>query len=160
MERNAITNKSFFKSFVSKLLLVTILASCSKKNNSLVTEIKAAASTVSNGVTFVGPAGAHNNLVYYGTTDPEPSVGCLGDYYLDVNKGILYGPKVTNGWSTLVTLSGATAAENKVFSGANIPESNLGNSGDYYVSTADFFFYGPRTSAGWGNPIDLQHAGK
>jgi hypothetical protein len=159
MKTNAITNKSFLKSFVSKLLLITILASCTKKDNSLTTETKAA-STITNGVASVGPAGPHNNLVYYGTTDPDPSVGCLGDYYLDVNKGILYGPKVTNGWGTFLTLSGATAAENKIFSGPNLPESNLGTTGDYYVNITNFLFYGPKASAGWGNPVDLQHQGK
>lgn len=160
MKKNFITNKAFSKYFISKLFLITILVSCGKKDNSLVTETKASAPTVSNGVEFVGPAGPYNNLVYYSATDPDPSVGCLGDYYLDVNKGILYGPKITNGWETFVTLSGATAAENKVFSGVNMPESNLGNSGDFYISTSDFFFYGPKTMTGWGNPVDLQHAGK
>lgn len=159
MKRNAIINKSFLKSFVSKLALITILVSCSKKNSPLATETQVA-TIITNGVASVGPAGPHNNLVFYGSADPDPSIGCLGDYYLDVNKGILYGPKLSNGWGTFVTLGGATAAENKVFSGTNMPESSLGNSGDYYLSITDFFFYGPRTSAGWGNPIDLQHQGK
>ncbi len=159
MKRNTITYKLFLNFVVLHILIIVILVSCSKKDNSLVKETKAA-STITNGIASVGPAGPHNNLVYYGTTDPDPSVGCLGDYYLDVDKGILYGPKVVNGWGAFLTLNGATAAENKIFCGPNLPELSLGTTGDYYVNTNDFLFYGPRTSAGWGNPVDLQHRGK
>lgn len=159
MKRNVIQNKGLLNSFVLKILLIIILASCSKKNNTLATESKGA-STISNDVSSVGPAGPHNNLVYYGTNDPDPLVGCLGDYYLDVNKGFLYGPKVTSGWNTFLALNGASAAENKVLSGSSLPTPGIGTTGDYYVNTADFLFYGPKASTGWGNPIDLQNQGK
>lgn len=156
MERNGATNKSFLRIFISLLLLSTVSTSCSKPHSNI-----AAATISDSGVTTViasvGPAGTANKLVYYGNSDPDPSIACLGDYYLDISKGLLYGPKIANSWGSALSLKGASAAENKVYSGPENPASNFGITGDYYLNTSNATLYGPKIANGWGTPIDLQN---
>ncbi|MBS1934207.1 MAG: hypothetical protein JST96_09435, partial [Bacteroidetes bacterium] len=63
--------------------------------------------------------------------------------------------KSVYGWGNARSLTNATAAENQVYSGAEIPAADLGSAGDYYLDTKTFILYGPKTSAGWNNSIDL-----
>lgn len=155
MERKATINKSLSNIFISTLLLFVMLISCSKSHSDVT------ASTGTSGVTktiaSVGPAGSANKLVYYGSEDPDPSITCLGDFYLDVSKGLLYGPKMANGWGNALSLQSASAAENKVYSGAENPETTFGIAGDYYLNTSNATLFGPKITTGWGSPIDLQN---
>jgi hypothetical protein len=159
MERNATISKTLLNFIVFGLLSSAALISCSKPNITTVAETPST-SGLPTGIFSIGPSGPHNNLVYYGSTDPDPAFGCLGDYYLDVSQGLLYGPKISDGWGAVLVMKGASAAENKIYSGTEIPADAFGNYGDYYLDITNFVLYGPRSNSGWGNPINLLHPKK
>src|SRR6202000_185659 len=50
------------------------------------------------------------------------------------------------------------AAGSKIYSGNGSPASTLGATGDYYLNVANYMFYGPKTSTGWGVPISVKGA--
>ena len=43
----------------------------------------------------------------------------------------------------------------QLFAGEGIPSSALGEAGDVYVDTANYDFYGPKDTDGWGLPSSL-----
>ena len=113
-----------------------------------------------------GPAGANGqpgSQIYSGTTVPAATTGNVGDFYLDLATGLLYGPKTAAGWGSGFSLVGATGATgatgasgNTVLSGTGIPAATLGNTGDYYLDDSDYLLYGPKTATGWGTATSLQ----
>ena len=46
-------------------------------------------------------------------------------------------------------------AGSMVRSGVGAPSSSLGNNGDFYLDTASYNFYGPKTAGAWGSPVSL-----
>jgi hypothetical protein len=40
-----------------------------------------------------GPTGATGTLIFAGTGAPSPSLGRVGDFYIDLASGLFYGPK-------------------------------------------------------------------
>ena len=158
MKRSAIKDKNPTNVFLYPLLALIISASCSKTSPLATTN--ASTSGLTNTISSVGPAGSNNNLIYYASADPDASIGCLGDYYLDISKGLLYGPKTPYGWGAALAMEGATAAQNQVYSGTEVPAPTFGRTGDFYLDTPAFMFFGPKSSTGWGTPMNLQHPGK
>ena len=110
----------------------------------------------------VGPAGTDGSQIYSGTTTPASSTGSNGDYYLDVSTDVLYGPKTSSGWGTGISLMGQSGAAGKagsqIYSGTVTPSASLGTIGDYYLNTANYVLFGPKTSSGWGTGIVLKGA--
>lgn len=53
-----------------------------------------------------GTDGKNGNTVLSGTGVPAAGVGTNGDYYLDKNNYLLYGPKANNAWGAPVNLRG------------------------------------------------------
>jgi len=105
----------------------------------------------------VGPAGSDGNMMLAGEGSPESDLGNPGDFYLDLATGDLYGPKDTQGWGESSNLSGADGADgSQIYAGDGPPEADLGNEGDYFLDKTNFQLYGPKTTEGWGTPIDLQ----
>jgi hypothetical protein len=109
----------------------------------------------------VGAAGADGSVIHAGNGAPAAALGNPGDFYLDLGAGDLYGPKhATNGWGTPISLKGpegeAGADGSQIFAGATPPDPSLGQPGDYYLNTTTYDLYGPKTNAGWGDPINLQ----
>jgi len=45
-----------------------------------------------------GAAGVDGRMIYSGSTGPLVGLGRSGDYYIDFNAGVLYGPKANNAW--------------------------------------------------------------
>ena len=43
---------------------------------------------------------------------------------------------------------------NTILNGHELPNSNIGNTGDFYINTDTSFFYGPKDSD-WGNGISI-----
>ena len=87
--------------------------------------------------------------VHYGTTDPDSSIGDLGDYYKNTTYGYLFGPKTELGWEDSFRMIG-----NRYLSGSSDPISTTGNDGDYYLNTSAMKFYGPKVAGSWNsNPI-------
>jgi len=47
------------------------------------------------------------------------------------------------------------ARGNGVLNGSGAPSSSLGENGDFYIDTSVNKMYGPKTSDGWGDPVNL-----
>ncbi|HEY8928933.1 MAG TPA: hypothetical protein VIM55_07065, partial [Mucilaginibacter sp.] len=71
----------------------------------------------------VGPASPTGGLIYSGTTPPDGSIGIDGDYYLDKNTGLFYGPKTSGAWGTPFSLVGPIG-----------PRGNTGTAGNTVLS--------------------------
>lgn len=52
----------------------------------------------------VGPQGPRGSQLLSGNVDPSPSIGLLGDQYINTDTGYLFGPKTTSGWGVGVPL--------------------------------------------------------
>jgi len=156
MELTAVMKKNLLNVIFIALPLIIILPSCSK-TDSTINAVATNSSPAAKQISFVGPAGLSNNLVYYGNAGPDSSVGCFGDYFLNTSKGLLYGPRSIYGWGNGLAMKGATSAENQVYSGTGSPDASLGNTGDYYLDTRNFLLYGAKTESGWGSALNLQH---
>jgi len=119
-----------------------------------------------------GPAGANGNTVLNGTGAPDGSLGNNGDFYVDTQADVLYGPKASGTWpSTGTSLVGAAgpagpagpqgdqgpagpagAEGNTVLNGTGAPGITLGNNGDFYIDTAADVLYGPKAAGTWPDP--------
>ena len=51
-----------------------------------------------------GPQGPRGSQVLSGNVDPSPTIGLIGDQYINTNTGKLFGPKTTSGWGEGVYL--------------------------------------------------------
>ena len=51
-----------------------------------------------------GPQGPRGTQVLSGNTNPSPSIGLIGDQYINTDTGKLFGPKTTSGWGDGVYL--------------------------------------------------------
>lgn len=111
----------------------------------------------------VGPAGEDGSKMYSGQGAPGSDLGRNGDYYLNTNTGEMYGPKDDNGWGNpIMVLKGEDGQDgedgSQIYSGNGAPDSTLGAEGDYYLDKSSYDLYGPKTSSGWGTPINLKGA--
>lgn len=57
--------------------------------------------------------------------------------------------------TALVRLTQRVDALNNIFSGITAPPQSLGSPGDWYINTKELTLYGPKTSEGWGDGIQL-----
>jgi len=115
-----------------------------------------------------GVAGTPGSQIYSGSGAPAASLGNNGDFYLDKQGYLLYGPKTNNTWGSPILLQGAQGIQgpqgpagvpgSQIFSGNGAPSSTIGNTGDYYLDKSTGNFYGPKTTSGWGSPIPLKGA--
>lgn len=55
-------------------------------------------------IASVGPQGPRGTQVLSGNTDPSPSIGLIGDQYINTDTGYLFGPKTESGWGVGVPL--------------------------------------------------------
>jgi hypothetical protein len=111
----------------------------------------------------IGPAGDDGSMIYSGQDAPDASIGENGDYYLDETTGELYGPKNDDGWGTPISLQGPPGQDgedgedgSQIYSGTGAPADSLGVEGDYYLDESNYELYGPKSSSGWGTPINLK----
>lgn len=51
-----------------------------------------------------GPQGPRGSQVLSGNVDPSPSIGLIGDQYINTDTGKLFGPKTASGWGEGVYL--------------------------------------------------------
>lgn len=105
-----------------------------------------------------------------GTGVPTNNVGVAGDYFLDRNAAMLYGPKADrqdvslpgwgNGddlaWNQLAPLSLRGSAGTSFLNGTTAPGNNLGTNGDFYLNTAASDLYGPKMAGVWPSPLSLK----
>jgi hypothetical protein len=87
----------------------------------------------------------------------------VGDFYIDLTKVQLYGPKTaTGGWGSAVSLQGAAGTQgtagpqgvqgnpgSKILTGAGTPQPLTGNVGDYWIDELSDSLYGPKATSGW-----------
>lgn len=52
----------------------------------------------------VGPQGPRGTMVLSGNVDPSPTIGLIGDQYINTDSGKLFGPKNNSGWGEGVYL--------------------------------------------------------
>ena len=135
---------------------VTIITSCSKNTN-------VSPNNFGNQSYTSVLVTASGTLMYIGNILPSLTVGAVGDFYLDVANGYVYGPKTSTSWGRGYSLQGPTGATgatgatgkagSQIYSGAGAPANTLGVTGDYYFDTLNFLLYGPKASTGWPSPI-------
>ncbi|PAU95650.1 hypothetical protein CK503_00880 [Aliifodinibius salipaludis] len=117
----------------------------------------------------IGPAGEDGSVMYAGPDAPTEDIGNEGDYYLNSNTGEYYGPKDSNGWGNpIIVLMGEDGQDgadgqdgedgSQIYSGNGAPDASLGVEGDYYLDKDSYELYGPKTSSGWGSPLNLKGA--
>jgi hypothetical protein len=66
-----------------------------------------------------GATGTAGSKIYSGSGVPDASLGTNGDYYLDVNTYLFYGPKAAGAWAVPINLKGAkgdTGTANVIYS--------------------------------------------
>ena len=127
---------------------------------------------------LVGAAGADGSQIYSGQGVPAADRGINGDYYLDLNTGILYGPKADGNWAEGFGLSGENGINGSngtngtngidgsaIHSGLNLPVTETGlpegyNVGDFFLDTDEYLLYGPlkeiEGAASWGPGLMLK----
>ena len=110
----------------------------------------------------IGPAGEDGATIHAGNGAPDVNIGEDGDFYLDLDEGMLYGPKSEDDWGSPVSLIGpeGPAGEdgedgNTIYSADGTPDPRMGSIGDYYLDTDAYELYGPKTESGWGSPVSL-----
>lgn len=52
----------------------------------------------------MGPQGPRGTMVLSGNADPSPTIGLIGDQYINTDSGKLFGPKTESGWGAGVYL--------------------------------------------------------
>ncbi|GGH20973.1 hypothetical protein FAZ19_15320 [Sphingobacterium alkalisoli] len=106
-----------------------------------------------------GATGAAGSKILSGTAVPPTSIGANGDFYFRTTTADFYGPKATSGWGTPINFKGVKGDDgSRIYSGASVPATSLGNSGDFYFRTSTSDFYGPKTASSWGTPTNLKGA--
>jgi hypothetical protein len=112
---------------------------------------------------LVGAAGANGTTIHSATQSPDDSVGQLGDYWLNTQTTMLFGPKGANGFGNNgVSLIGPAGIQGPVgpagvmgsdgktlMSGTTDPQSSDGVDGDFWFNSTSGYLIGPKTSGAW-----------
>jgi surface antigen bspA len=140
-QNNNITEIVFMKNIllaITGLLLILVTsAGCSKETTEKIKQRRGA-------------------QIYLQKGEPVFDFGSIGDFYIDKNTGLLYGPKTVIGWGenpiSLVD-NERIGQSNTIHKGSGTPAKNRGNVGDLYldISANPAKLYGPKTTEGWGN---------
>ncbi len=93
------------------LALIALLATSCGKDGATGPQGPTGATGGQGPVGPAGPAGANGqngSVIYSGNTVPASTTGAVGDFYINLTTGLLYGPKTSAGWGTGFSLKGAT----------------------------------------------------
>lgn len=109
-----------------------------------------------------GIDGKDGSKIYSGSASPASSIGIVGDFYIDLSNGLLYGPKLSSGWGSGFNIKGkdgtngvngtngkdGTNGEDGtlILSGVGFPSLNTGKVGDFYIDKSSGVLYGPKAS--------------
>jgi len=107
-----------------------------------------------------GINGTNGNTILSGNTDPSNLTdGVNGDYYINLSTYYFFGPKANGIWPAGISIVGPTGTDgtngingtngNSILNGTSAPDNSLGNNGDFYLDTANYNLYGPKTSGAW-----------
>lgn len=107
-----------------------------------------------------GIPGSDGNSLLNGTQRPEENDGELGDFFIDTQNSLLYGPKTASGWGSPTNLQGEAGQDGRdgtrIYSGAMLPPPAVGELGDFYFQTTTDVLFGPKRSTGWGSGSSLK----
>lgn len=104
-----------------------------------------------------GPKGDIGASILSGQTDPTSAIGADGDFYLNLQTKVLFGPKTNNNWNIGIDLTGNKGDLGAtILSGTTTPNLTLGRIGDFYLDLSKLDLYGPKTEATWGSPMALK----
>lgn len=107
-----------------------------------------------------GAAGKDGTAVLNGSADPTTDQGKVGDFYINTNSYVLFGPKTNSGWGNGESILGVKGdkgdkgeqgdkgeADYVILSGDVNPVNNVGKQGDFYLNraTKTLFYRGPLT---------------
>jgi len=105
-----------------------------------------------------GTDGTDGNTILSGTTTPSGSTGNDGDFYIELDQSLLYGPKSGGSWPPPVSLIGAQGEDGAdgeaILNGMGAPTTE-GSEGDFYLDTSTYILYGPKTGGSWGMGVSL-----
>ena len=101
--------------------------------------------------------GGVENKVLTGASAPTSGQGVDGDFFVDTDAQVLYGPKSAGAWGAANTYLGAGNETAIVRNGSSAPSAGTGSDGDFYVRTGTNggTIYGPKTDGAWGSPTAL-----
>ena len=118
-----------------------------------------------------GTNGTNGNTVLNGTTNPANTLGNNGDFYINTSNYYLFGPKAAGIWpagASIVGMAGADGTDgtngangtngtngNTILNGTSAPDNSLGNNGDFYLDTSDYYLYGPKVAGAWPSGISV-----
>ncbi|WP_053322636.1 hypothetical protein [Mariprofundus ferrooxydans] len=107
-----------------------------------------------------GNPGLDGKTMHSGTSAPGAGLGVDGDYYIDTAAWDIYGPKTAGAWGAATSIIGPQGGQGiqgnpgldgkTMHSGTGAPAAGLGVDGDYYIDTAAWDIYGPKTAGAWG----------
>jgi len=125
-----------------------------------------AGATGANGAN--GNNGADGKSILYGASNPGPSDGSDGDFWINTSSNYLFGPKVSGVWPAGVSLvgptgpqgsngtSGADGADGKsIRYGSSDPTISDGVDGDFWINTTSHYLFGPKASGTWPSGTSL-----
>jgi hypothetical protein len=69
-----------------------------------IVQINISDNSISVSTSETGPQGPRGTQVLSGTTDPSIVIGLIGDQYLNITTGYIFGPKTELGWGTGILL--------------------------------------------------------
>ncbi len=99
-------------------------------------------------------------VVLSGTGEPEDSLGSDGQFYLDAQALLLYGPRTQGAWPRPArSLGGAPGSDgqdgadgSRILAGVGAPAAGTGRDGDYYLDRGTATLYGPKAAGAWPVP--------
>jgi hypothetical protein len=108
-----------------------------------------------------GIDGRNGASILSGQGIPQVSVGKEGDYYIDMQNALLYGPKTLSGWGNYsIKLQGENGVSgvngSTILNGPINPNSSVGSVGDYYINNTSTVLFGPKSISGWGAGLSLK----
>lgn len=104
-----------------------------------------------------GPQGVSGHSILHGPKPPTAGIGSVGDFVLNTQTHVLFGPKSASGWASGTTLVGpAGPSGDRILSGAGAPPASAGETGDFCVDTAARLLFGPKPVAAGRPPA--QHS--
>lgn len=111
-----------------------------------------------------GVNGIDGRTILSGTTDPGPTDGVDGDYFLK-NGNTLFGPKSAGVWPAGISLigppgtnglNGSPGADgNTILYGATNPGPSDGVNGNYWINNTSHTLFGPKAAGAWPAGISL-----
>lgn len=110
-----------------------------------------------------GAAGTNGKSILSGFGAPDTDTGNVGDFYIQLDGMILYGPKTADfeqEWSARAVFLEGTDGKS-ILSGIVAPDAAVGVVGDFFLDTATYLLYGPKVAdegLEWATSVSIKGA--